>query len=57
MTTYMRVNAIKSLEPLGVGAGCVVVLHQDGSLLSVQLEVHLPHPVFVNLRWVLVVPR
>ena len=25
-TTYMRVNAIKSLEPLGVGAACAVVL-------------------------------
>ena len=25
-TTYMRVNAIKSLESLGVSAGCVVVL-------------------------------
>ena len=57
MTTYMRVNAIKSLEPLGVSAGCVVVLHHDGPLLPVQLEVHLPHPVFVNLRWVLVLPR
>ena len=57
MTTYMRVNAIKSLEPLGVGAGCVVVLHHDRPFLPVQLEVHLPHPVFVNLRWVLVLPR
>ena len=53
MTTYMRVIARKSLEPLGMGAGCVVVLHQDGSLLTVHLKADLPHPVFVNLYiWV-----